>query len=171
MKCGNEENALILRRYKLKFTGMALNDHKLQGTTSFFLLSQENIKFFLVVLRQVNNTRIPRLRKNSKASAQIQPAAPKLIPVLSASYKKHKRPICQPLGPDWGGRLPLQEKPLKMKKGLPWETQAYRRQEPDAAQHQSLHPLGSLDSSQFHGPQAPKEEPRDLSFSLVTQRR
>lgn len=41
------------------FLGMALNDHKLQGTTSFFLLSQENIKFFLVVLRQVNNTRIP----------------------------------------------------------------------------------------------------------------
>ena len=44
-----------------------------------------------------------RLRKNSKASTQIQPAAPKLDPVLSASYKKHKRPICQPLGPEWGG--------------------------------------------------------------------
>ena len=60
------------------------------------------------------------------------------------------------------GLLPLQEKPLKMKKGLPWETQAYRRKELDGAQHQSLHPLGSLDSSRFHGPQMPKEEPRDL---------
>lgn len=60
------------------------------------------------------------------------------------------------------GLLPLQEKPLKMKKGLPWETQAYRRKELDGAQHQSLHPLGSLDSSRFHGPQMPKEEPRDF---------
>lgn len=59
------------------------------------------------------------------------------------------------------GLLPLQEKPLKMKRGLPSETQAYRRKGPDEAQHRSLHPLGSLDSSRCHGPQAPKDEPRD----------